>query len=113
MAKKVAQWGPTVPPRMIAEPWPVPLTQQALQNRLLYCVGNAVECGFTPVHQSPYKVVLERHTAGGNAAQRAGVGFLLFGFIGAAVGAGSTANARVERIRMWVDSHGAVYVKPL
>lgn len=113
MAKKVAQWGDTVPPRVLHPGFDQVTEQSVLQSGLERYVGEAVEYGFTPVYRSAWSAILERHSAGGNAAARAGVGFLLFGFIGAAVGAGSTASARVERIRIWVDFNGAVYVKTL
>ena len=112
-SKKPAQWGPDKPPTVLHPGFDHEVGSAVIQQGLHRYIGEAVEHGFRIVHTMPTKAVLERPHAPGNAARRAGVGFLLFGFIGAAVGAGTSADARVERIRIWADSHGAIYVKSI
>lgn len=113
MAKKnqAPQWGPDAPPKVLHPGFGEETDPATLQYGLEKYTVEAVMCGFTIVYREPYNVVLERYHAPGSMGRNAALGFLFFGVVGAAVGAVGTADARVERIQMWVDSHGAIYVK--
>ncbi len=113
MTNKQPQWGKgvvkTLHPGFGKEVEPHVLEQGI--DRFVY---EASQGGYSVAYRVPGRVILARTHAATGPGTGAAVGFLVFGLLGAAVGAvASSSPARFERVEIWADSHGSIYVRNL
>ena len=85
---------------------------QVIEQGIDRYIYEAAQQGWTPAYRVPGRVTLARTHARTSAVPGAAVGFLFFGVVGAALGAVSSSNPqRQERVEIWADSHGGIYVR--